>query len=298
MKPASFDYFAPASLDEALELLHEHGEEAKLLAGGQSLMPLMNLRLARPKIIVDLNRLKSLDYIAATTEGGLAIGALARQRAVERSALVREHNPLLAATMPLIGHFQIRNRGTFGGSVVHADPAAELPALSLLLGCEFSLARKGGRRVVPAADFFCGYLATVIEPGEILTEIRVPKWRAGTAWAIDEIARRKGDFALVGVALSASLDGGGILQDIDLVMFGVGGKPQAIESPGAILKGRRIDDGGLRALTQAIAEELEPDSDIHASAIYRKEAGSVLARRALVSALERLGEGARVIGGR
>jgi carbon-monoxide dehydrogenase medium subunit len=287
MKPAPFEYFAPATLDEALELLREHGDEAKILAGGQSLMPLMNLRLARPKVVVDINRLRGLDGITTTADGGLAIGALARHRALEKSALVRAENPLLAAAMPLIGHFQIRNRGTLGGSMVHADPAAELPAVGLLLGCEFSLARKGGARVVPAADFFLGYLATAIEPGELLTEIRFPKWRAGAAWAIDEIARRKGDFALVGAAVSAELDGGGILRDVAIVMFGVGGKPHRIESAEAILKGRPIDPRSLRALSQAIADELEPDSDVHASAQYRKEVGGVLARRALDAALAR-----------
>jgi len=287
MKPAAFEYFAPATVDEALALLHEHGDEAKILAGGQSLMPLMNLRLARPKVIVDINRISGLDGIAASADGGLAIGALARQRAVEKSALVRERQPLLVAAMPLIGHFQIRNRGTIGGSIVHADPAAELPALSLLLDCEFLLARKGGARVIAAADFFLGYLTTAIEPGELLTEIRMPKWRAGTFWGIDEIARRKGDFALVGVAVRAELNGGGILQDIAIVMFGVGRKPQRIESAESILKGRPIEPGVLRALSQAIADELEPDSDIHASSAYRKEVGGVLARRVLESALTR-----------
>jgi aerobic carbon-monoxide dehydrogenase medium subunit len=287
MKPAAFEYFAPATVDEALALLHEHGDEAKILAGGQSLMPLMNLRLARPKVIVDINRISGLDGIAASADGGLAIGALARQRAVEKSALVRERQPLLVAAMPLIGHFQIRNRGTIGGSIVHGDPAAELPALSLLLNCEFLLARKGGARVIAAADFFLGYLTTAIEPGELLTEIRVPKWRAGTVWGIDEIARRKGDFALVGALVRAELNGGGILQDVAIVMFGVGGKPQRIESAEAILKGRPIESGVLRALSQAIADELEPDSDIHASSAYRKEVGGVLARRVLESALTR-----------
>lgn len=288
MKPAIFEYFAPATLDETLELLYEHGDEAKILAGGQSLMPLMNLRLARPKVIVDINRLSGLDRMTLTGEGGLVIGALARHRAVEKSALVREQNPLLASAIPLIGHFQIRNRGTMGGSLVHADPAAELPALSVLLGCEFCLARKGSVRVVPAADFFLGYMATAIEPGELLTEIRFPKWRPGAAWAIDEIARRKGDFALVGVALSAELDDGAHIRDVVIVMFGVGGKPQRIESAESILKGRRVDQGVLRDLGQAVAKELEPDSDIHASAEYRKEVGGVLARRALESALARL----------
>jgi aerobic carbon-monoxide dehydrogenase medium subunit len=287
MKPASFEYFAPTALDETLELLHQHGDDAKVLAGGQSLMPLMNLRLARPKVIVDINRLSGLDRIASTSEGGLAIGALARQRAVEKSALIRGQNPLLASAMPLIGHFQIRNRGTVGGSLAHADPAAELSALAVLLGCEFSLARKDAVRTVPAADFFLGYMATAIEPGELLTEIRFPSWRSGAAWAIDEIARRKGDFALVGAALRAELDNGANIRDVTIVMFGVGGKPQRIESAESMLKGRRVDAEVLRELGRVVAEELEPDSDIHASAEYRKEVGGVLARRALESALAR-----------
>jgi carbon-monoxide dehydrogenase medium subunit len=282
-----FEYFAPATLDQTLELLHQHGDEAKILAGGQSLMPLMNLRLARPKIIVDINRLGALDGIASTGEGGLTIGAMTRHRAIEKSALVREQNPLLTSTMPLIGHFQIRNRGTMGGSLAHADPAAELPALAVLLGCEFSLASKGGVRVVPAVDFFLGYMATAIEPGELLTEIRFPSWRPGAAWAIDEIARRKGDFALVGVALRAELDGGANIKDVAIVMFGVCGKPQRIKSAESMLKERRVDRGVLRELGRIVAEELEPDSDIHASAKYRKEVGGVLARRALESALAR-----------
>ena len=287
MKPAAFEYFAPQTLDEALELLHEHGDDAKILAGGQSLMPLMNLRLARPKVIVDINRISGLDQIATTSEGGLAIGALARQRALERSAPVRQQNPLLAAAMPLIGHFQIRNRGTLGGSMVHADPAAELPAVSVLLGGEFLLARTAGARIVPAADFFLGYLATAATPEEILTEVRLPKWRAGTVCAIDEIARRKGDFALVGVALKAEIDEDKILQDVAIVLFGVGGKPQQIRSAEALLKGRPIDQRALRELSQTVAAELDPDSDIHASATYRKEVGGVLARRVLESALAR-----------
>jgi carbon-monoxide dehydrogenase medium subunit len=287
MKPASFEYFAPTALDEALELLHQHGDEAKVLAGGQSLMPLMNLRLARPKIIVDINRLSVLDRMASTADGGLGIGALVRQRVVEKSALVREQNPLLASAMPLIGHFQIRNRGTVGGSVSHADPAAELPALAVLLGCELSLARTGGVRVVPAADFFLGYMATAIEPGELLTEIRFPRFRPRAVWAIDEISRRKGDFALVGVALSAELDSSANVQDVAIVMFGVGGKPQRIDGAESLLKGRRIGQALLRELGRLVTDALEPDSDIHASAQYRKEVGGVLARRALESALAR-----------
>src|SRR5262245_19110496 len=292
MKPAGFEYFAPTTLDEALELLHEHGEDAKILAGGQSLMPLMNLRLARPKIIVDINRLNGLDGIASTAGGGLAIGALACQRVVEKSALVREQNPLLASAMTLIGHFQIRNRGTVGGSLTHADPAAELPALAVLLGCEFSLAHKGSVRVVTATDFFLGYMATAIEPGELLTEIRVPGWRPRAVWAIDEIARRKGDFAPVGVALTAELDSSTNVQDVAIVMFGAGGKSQRIDGAESMLKRRRVDQALLGELGRLVTEELKPDSDIHASAKYRKEVGGVLARRALESALARSENGA------
>jgi len=290
MKPAPFEYFAPLKLQEALDLLERYGDEAKILAGGQSLMPLMNLRLARPGLIIDINRLSSLDTITATPEGGLTIGALTRQRALERSKIVQEQNPILAAAMPLIGHFQIRNRGTIGGSLVHADPAAELPAVSLLLGAEFLLRSKSAVRVVPAAEFFLSYLTTAIRPAELLTEIRLPKWPSGEAWAVQEIARRKGDFALIGVALRAELDAVETVQKAVIVMFGVGGKPLRMERAEAILKGRRISEAFLRELSGVVAEELEPDSDIHASAAYRKEVGGVLVRRALESALAKVKE--------
>jgi len=290
MKPAPFEYFAPLELQEALDLLERYGDEAKILAGGQSLMPLMNLRLARPGLIIDINRLSSLDTITATPEGGLTIGALTRQRALERSKIVQEQNPILAAAMPLIGHFQIRNRGTIGGSLVHADPAAELPAVSLLLGAEFLLRSKSAVRVVPAAEFFLSYLTTAIRPAELLTEIRLPKWPSGEAWAVQEIARRKGDFALIGVALRAELDAEETMQKAVIVMFGVDSKPLRMERAEAILKGRRISEAFLRELSGVVAEELEPDSDIHASAAYRKEVGGVLVRRALESALAKVKE--------
>ena len=290
MKPAPFEYFAPLELQEALDLLERYGDEAKILAGGQSLMPLMNLRLARPGLIIDINRLSSLDTITATPEGGLTIGALTRQRALERSKIVQEQNPILAAAMPLIGHFQIRNRGTIGGSLVHADPAAELPAVSLLLGAEFLLRSKSAVRVVPAAEFFLSYLTTAIRPAELLTEIRLPKWPSGEAWAVQEIARRKGDFALIGVALRAELDADETVQKAVIVMFGVDSKPLRMERAEAILKGRRISEAFLRELSGVVAEELQPDSDIHASAAYRKEVGGVLVRRALESALAKVKE--------
>jgi aerobic carbon-monoxide dehydrogenase medium subunit len=290
MKPAPFEYYAPLELQETLNLLDRYGDEAKILAGGQSLMPLINLRLARPGVIIDINRLRNLDAISTAPDGGLTIGALARRRTLERSTIIQEQNPMLAAAMPLIGHFQIRNRGTIGGSLVHADPAAELPAVSLLLGGEFLLSSNSGARLVAAADFFLGYLATACRPGELLTEIRLPKWRSGEAWAVIEVARRKGDFALVGVALRAGLDGASTLQNTGIVMFGVGGKPQRMEHGEALLNGRRIDQSLLSELSRVVAEELDPDPDVHASAAYRKEVGGVLVRRALQSALAKAKE--------
>lgn len=307
MKPAPFTYYCPETLDEALRMLDEHGEDGKALAGGQSLMPLMNLRLARPAAVIDLNRVPGLDRVADGGDRGLRIGALTRQRALERDASLATRNPLLAAAVPLIGHFQIRNRGTVGGSLVHADPAAELPAVAVALGAEFVLASASGERAAPAEDFYLGYMATAIEANEVLTEVRVPPWKEGRLWAIDEVSRRKGDFAMVGVALWVDLDGS-TCEDARIVLFGVGGKPVRIEAAEARLKGStffpgvtldksRLDEAVLdgpafdeavgRDVERIVADELDPDSDIHASALYRKEVGGVLARRALAAAARR-----------
>lgn len=180
MKPAPFDYYAPSSVDEALALLAEHGDDAKLLAGGQSLMPMMNMRLATPQVVVDINRIDGLAGIAQASDGGLTIGAMTRQRTVERSDEVRQRCPLLTDAMPWLGHFQIRNRGTIGGSVVHADPAAELPAVMVAMEAELVLRSAERERVVPADEFFVTFLTTATEPDELLTEIRLPAWSA--AW--------------------------------------------------------------------------------------------------------------------
>ena len=287
MKPAAFDYYAPTDLADALALLEQHGDEAKILAGGQSLMPLMNLRLARPHVIIDINRLSDLAYISPGTNGGLAIGALTRQRAVERSDLVHERNPLLAAAMPLLGHFQIRNRGTIGGSMVHADPAAELPALSIALGGEFVLRSAHHQRAIPAEAFFLSYLTTAIQPTELLTEIRIPAWKPGTGWAIVEICRREGDFALVGATVLLHLDAHEVCQDGRLVLFGVGGTPARMQKAEGMLRGNRLDGRTLTEMARVVSEALEPDSDLHASAEYRKEVGGVVIRRALEAALAR-----------
>jgi carbon-monoxide dehydrogenase medium subunit len=287
MKPAPFDYYAPENVAEAVALLQAYGDDAKILAGGQSLMPLMNLRLARPRVIIDINRLAELDFIDIDANETLVIGALTRQRAVERSTVAREQNPPLAAAVRLIGHFQIRNRGTVGGSIAHADPAAELPAVCVLLDAELSLKSQSGLRTIAAEEFFLGYLTTAIEPIELLTEIRIPPWRRGEGWAIEEISRRKGDFAIVGVALRVKLDESDRIESAGVVAFGAAGRPQRLARSQAALQGREADHGAAEELRKIIAAELEPDSDVHAAAEYRKEAGGVLGYRALETALAR-----------
>ena len=285
MKPAKFEYFAPTSLAEALELLEEHGDDAKVLAGGQSLMPMLNMRLARPKVIADINRVPGLDYISPTPDGGLAIGALTRQRSVEKSTVVKERIPVLAAAMPSIGHFQIRNRGTVGGSISHADPAAELPAVCFALDGEFVLTSASNQRVLKAENFFISPLTTAIEPGELLTEIRLPARSEEWRWGFQEVCRRQGDFAMVGAVSLLQLDGDGVCQSACSTMFGVGGTPLRIRRAEEALLGNRINGSVLEDVSKIVSEELDPDSDIHASAAYRKEVGGVIARRTLEAAI-------------
>lgn len=290
MKPPSFEFHDPRTLDEALSLLNQYGAEAKILAGGQSLMPLMNLRLARPQVLIDINRLAELSYMKPGNGAGLVIGGLTRQRLVERSGLVQERNPLLAATIPLIGHQQIRNRGTIGGSLVHADPAAELPALALLLEAEFVLRSLRGERVAQARDFYLSYMTTTIEPTEVLTEARFPPWQPRAGWAIQEISRRHGDFAMVGVATLLTLDGSKACADARIALFGVGATAARVEKAEAALKGTPLQRRHLAEAASIVSEAVDPDSDVHASAEYRKEVAGVLTRRALEAALQRLTE--------
>jgi CO/xanthine dehydrogenase FAD-binding subunit len=285
MKPAPFDYFVPTDMAEALDLLARYGDDAKILAGGQSLMPLMNMRLARPHVLVDINRLTELAHISLGTDGALTIGALTRQRAVERASQIHTHNPLLAAVMPSLGHFQIRNRGTIGGSIVHADPAAELPAVCLALEAEFVLRSAVHQRTVKAADFFLTYLTTAIEPDELLVDIRFPAWNSQWHWGFQEVCRRQGDFALVGAVTLLQMDGDAACQAARLAMFGVGGTPVRLPRVEEMLAGQRLDRRVIDQVAIAVAGELQPDADIHASAEYRQEVGGVAARRALEAAL-------------
>jgi carbon-monoxide dehydrogenase medium subunit len=286
MKPAPFTYAAPSTIDEAITLLAEHGDTVKLLAGGQSLMPMMNLRLARPQYIVDLNRIPALDYVTER-DGALAVGALTRQRSLERSPTVRQDYPLLYEATTLIGHMAIRNRGTVGGSIAHADPAAELPAVLLAHGGSVQVKGPRGTRQIAAIDLFRAYLTTALEPDEILTEVRFPRYPAGTGWCFMEESRRHGDFAMVGVAVLLTLDTARQCTHVAVVLCGVGGVPHKVAAAPALLLGRTVDDARLRDVAQTAASEIEPESDLHASTEFRRHLSAVLTQRALRKAAER-----------
>ncbi|HYU91529.1 MAG TPA: xanthine dehydrogenase family protein subunit M [Gemmatimonadales bacterium] len=287
MKPAPFDYFSPATVEEALALLDEHGGDAKPLAGGQSLIPAMNFRLARPAVLVDLNRIAELAYVRAAP-GGVAIGAMTRQRAVERSDDVARAAPLLGEAMPSIAHPQIRNRGTMGGSIAHADPSAELPAVMLALDAQFRAKSATGERSIPAGEFFKGMLETALAPGELLVEIAVPRLPASSGTAFLEMARRHGDYALVGVAVVVTLDPRGRCQQAKLSLLSVGDGPVLANEAGKVLAGQSPSEELLRAAGDAAAtRDVDPPSDIHASAAYRRQLVAVLTRRALARAFER-----------
>lgn len=287
MKPAAFAYHRPATLDEALALLAASGGEAKPLAGGQSLIPAMNFRLARPGALVDLNGLAELAYLRPA-EGGVAIGAMTRQRAVEESPLVRRAAPLVAEAMPFIAHAQIRNRGTVGGSLAHADPAAELPAVMLALDARF-VARSGScARTIPAALFFTGLFSTALTPDELLVEIRLPPLPAQSGTAFAEVARRRGDYALVGVAAVLGLDARGRCRDARIALLSVGSGPVLAGEAARLLAGELPSDELWRAAGAAAAtKDIDPPADIHAGAAYRRQLAAVLTRRALERACER-----------
>jgi carbon-monoxide dehydrogenase medium subunit len=290
MKPAPFEYFAPATLGEAVSLLEQHEGEAKVLAGGQSLVPLLNMRLARPAVLIDLGKLAELDYIR-DANGGLAIGAMTRKRAVERSELVERRQPLLLAATRLVGHPQIRNQGTVGGSLAQADPAAEYPAVAVALDAQVRAVGPGGERTIDAADFFVTYLTTALEPAELLTEAHWPALGARTGWSIQEVARRHGDFAMAGAALTVTLDGGGRCSGARIVLFGVGPIPVRARDTEQSVIGEAPGEALFERASQQLAEELdEPLSDVHASADYRRHLAGVLVRRGLGEAAGRAAE--------
>lgn len=287
MKPAPFRYFDPETPEEAVALLEEFGSDAKVLAGGQSLVPLMNFRLARPKCLIDINKVLSLDYIRHQ-EQTLVIGAMTRQRTVETSDVVRATNPLLAEASRYIGHPAIRNRGTVGGSLAHADPAAEWPALAMVMDATLVLRGPQGERRVPARDFFVSYLTTCLGESEILTEVRIPELERGAGWSFAELSRRYGDFALVGVAVRVAADARGVSTDAAIALTGVGPRPVRATSAEQLLRGERSSQALFARVASEVANQLEPDSDLHASADYRRAAARALTQRSLITAWKRL----------
>lgn len=287
MKPASFRYVAPRSVDETLAVLAEHADEAKILAGGQSLVPLLNMRLARPGVIIDINGIRSLAYIRRRADR-LHVGALTRQRAVEASPLVRRHAPLLWEAIRFVGHPQIRTRGTVGGSLAHADPSAELPAVLAALNGEVVLRGPAGERTITARDFFTGYLTTALGPADLLTEVRLPLPPANAGTAFVEVARRQGDFAIVGAAVVIQRSNGTVT-DLRLAFTGVGPGPVRATDAETMLAGTAASVKTFSEAARVAAAGLDPDSDIHASATYRREVAAVLARRALELAWQRSG---------
>ena len=291
MKPAPFEYFRPHSLAEALALLAEHGGDAKPLAGGQSLIPAMNFRLATPAVLVDLNGVGELSYIKEDA-GDVRIGGMTRQRTVERSALVSRRVPLIAETMPHIAHPAIRNRGTVGGSLAHADPAAELPAVMLALNARLMVTSQTGTREVEADGFFVGLFTTAVQTGELLTEIRIPPTPPRCGVAFQEISRRHGDFALVGVAAVVQLDEQGNCADARIALLSVGDRPMLAAEGRKALMGRPPSTESIAAAAEGAAtKDIDPSGDIHASARYRRHLANVLTRRVLTRAYERARQG-------
>lgn len=288
MKPAPFEYVIADSLEGVLSLMGQYGSEARPLAGGQSLIPAMNFRLARPAVLVDLNRVNELDYIRPTTEGGLRIGAMTRQYRLERDGTVARLAPLLYETIPFVAHPQIRNRGTLGGSLAHADPAAELPVVAVALQARLRLQSARGERWLPAGDFFTGLFSTALQSEEILTEIELPPLPPRSGWAFMEVSRRHGDYAQAGVAVLLTLKADGRCQEVRLVYLNVGEGPICSGRAVALLQ----DQFPTPALFQTVAEvaassEIAPVGDIHASADYKCHLIQVLTGRALAQALSR-----------
>ena len=280
MKPAPFTYHAPTSLADVTTLLAEHGESAKVLAGGQSLVPMLSLRLATFDHLIDLNRVEGLSTIERSN-GHLRIGATVRQAVAEHSGEVASSVPLLTKALPHIGHFQIRNRGTVGGSIAHADPASELPAVALALDATIEATGPGGARRIAAADFFVSTWETSLADGEILAAVEFPVWSGRCGFAVEEIARRHGDFALVGAAVGVQMDGGKVAKAA-IALFGVGATAvRANDAEAALLAGADPTEVGKVA-----ANGLNPTDDVHATGAYRKQVAAVIVRRALTKAIE------------
>jgi CO/xanthine dehydrogenase FAD-binding subunit len=284
MKPANFEYHDPTTIAEALDLMARFGDQCRPLAGGQSLVPLMNFRLLRPAHVIDLNGVSSLNYLKMDN-GTLRIGATTRQRELEKSPIVARHWPLLREAAAFIGHIQIRNRGTVGGSLAHAFPSAELPVAMVTLGASMVLGKPNGQRIVAAEDFFLSFMTTALEPSELLTEIQIPALPIHCGWSYQEVSRRHGDFALAGAAALIAVNANGDISHCRLTLTGA--TPIRARSVEESLIGAKPSEALFQDAARRASETLEPDSDIHASAEYRRSACAALARRALAQAAQR-----------
>jgi len=289
MKPAPFEYHAPKSIDEALEIKAEHGEDAKILAGGQSLVPAMNFRVVQPSVLIDLNRISDMSYIRED-RNVIRVGAMSRERHLEFDTSIEKHTPLLHEAVPFIAHPQIRNRGTIGGSIVNADPAAELPVLMTALNARLKAKNLTAERWLNAKDFFAGMFTTALTPDEILVEIELPFMPPNTGWAFTEVAPRSGDYALMGVAAIVALDKNGKCKSAKLVYLNAGDGPvDAVETAKA-LEGQTLNDKSFEdAASHASENEITPFGNIHASPEFQKHLAKTLTKRVLTIATQRAG---------
>jgi carbon-monoxide dehydrogenase medium subunit len=287
MKPPPFDYFDPTALDDALSLIADLDRNAKILAGGQSLLPLLKIRMAKPGALVDINRIDEL-HVTSHDNEGLKVGATVRQMALAKHEGLAEINPLLAEALPLIGHVQTRSRGTVCGSLAHADPSAELPAVAITQGARFTLQSRRGQRVVSAHNFFKKPHTTIMDHDEVLTHVTFPRWNHGDGWAIEEVGRRPGDFALAGVAVVLTPDNG-VCARARITCFGLAGVPRRASAAQTLLEGNALTGSLIDAVVSRVQTEIKTQGDIHATADYRRQLIGALVRRTLLRAAKRAG---------
>jgi CO/xanthine dehydrogenase FAD-binding subunit len=285
MKPPIFDYLVPASIDMAVAALAEAGGDAKILAGGQSLMPMLNFRLLRPSVLVDINRIASLAFIEEAADS-VRIGALTRHFQLETSPLIARWFPIMSNAMMHVAHLAIRNRGTIGGSLSHADPAAELPLLAMLLDAELHIASPSGKRAIAARDFFLDALTVDLSGADIVVEIVLPKLPPHTGWGFEEVARRHGDFALAAVATALTVSGGAVVQ-ARLALTGVGPTPLRVPEAETMLVGQSLGADLIGRVVDVVRAAITPETDLHASSDYRRHLAGVLTKRALAAAWDR-----------
>ena len=290
MKPAPFDYIAATSVDMAAAALADGGDDAKIIAGGQSLVPLLNFRLLRPSILIDINRIESLAFISETATD-IRVGALTRHYQLETSPVIARHLPVLSCAMTHVAHLAIRNRGTIGGSLAHGDPAAELPMMALLLDAELHIGSVSAARITAARDFFLDALTVDLNAGEIVTEIALPKLPPQTGWGFAEVSRRRGDFALAAAAATLAVAAGAIVE-ARIALSGIGRTAVRAATAESLLVGHSLEPPLVSHAIKAVRAAIEPDTDLHASADYRRHLAGVLTGRALAAAWRRANESA------